>query len=187
MIHCIWTFELFPLQFCCVQYTKSGVHLIFVYLTVSYLGTDSPSLVLTTQKVTSRVWQLVESHNSLGWKRTFISHLLPPKFRLDVIVGNLLRTIQLSLSPDRINPFLLMANSGERRNSDMLFKDAIGIWKTGINAALSSNKIVRCQTYYGVCEFVRSLITPIVGSLYFCFCLCFPWSRLPDPLTVLWE
>lgn len=30
---------------------QSGVHLIFVYLTVSYLGTDSPSLVFATQKV----------------------------------------------------------------------------------------------------------------------------------------
>lgn len=101
-------------------------------------------------------------------ERTFTSHLLKPKFRLDVIVpvGNPLRTIQLSLSSDRINPFLLMANSGERRSSD-----------TQVN-----NKIVRCQTYCGVCEFVRSLITPMVGSLYFCFRLCFPWSRLPDPL-----
>lgn len=81
---------------------------------------------------------------------TFTSHLLLTKFRLDVIlsVGNLLRTIQLSLSPDRINPFLPMANSAERRNSDMLLMNAIPL----INAILDNNEIVRCQTYHGVCD-----------------------------------
>lgn len=41
-----------------------------------------------------------------------------------------------------------MANSAERRNSDMLLMNAILL----INAILNNNEIVRCQTYHGVCD-----------------------------------